>query len=110
MVYPEVIQVATGGSVPSSRLVGIDFRAWHRSKQRFSRPLYGRNSGQHEAWICIVDLPVQCRRYPMSNPASEALRASDLDDDRGSNLRRICLTRLFAMLARFDRKSVTDIS
>src|SRR5437899_7170032 len=28
---------STGGSVPSSRLVGIDFRAWHRSKQRFSR-------------------------------------------------------------------------
>ena len=46
----------------------------------------------------------------MSNPASEALRASDLDDDRGSNLRRICLTRLLAMLARFDLRSVTDIS
>ena len=46
----------------------------------------------------------------MSNPASEALRAYDLDDNQGSNLRRICLTRLFAMLTRFDRKSATDIS
>src|SRR5260370_38967974 len=46
----------------------------------------------------------------MSNPTSEASRASDLDDDQGSNLRRICLTRLFAMLTRFDRKSATDAS
>jgi len=45
----------------------------------------------------------------MSNPTSEASRAFDLDDDQGSNLRRICLTRLFATLTRFDRKSAADV-
>ena len=48
---------------------------------------------------------IQCRTL-----ISEASRASDLDDDQRSNLRGICLTRLFAMLTRFDRKSATDVS
>src|SRR5207249_9473619 len=46
----------------------------------------------------------------MSNPTSEASRASDLHDDQGSNPRRICLTCLLATLTRFGRKSVTDVS
>ena len=37
----------------------------------------------------------------MPNPTSKASRASDLDDDQGSNLRSICLSRLFATLTRF---------
>ena len=46
----------------------------------------------------------------MSNPTSEASQASDLDDDQGSDPRRIWLTCLFATLTRFDRKSATDAS
>jgi hypothetical protein len=42
--------------------------------------------------------------------ASEASRASDLDDEHRSQLRRNCLTRLFAMPTKFDRRSATDVS
>ena len=52
--------------------------------------------------------PGECQRCSVSNPISEASRASDLGDDQGSDLRRICLTRLFATLTRFDR--ATDVS
>jgi len=54
--------------------------------------------------------PGECQRCSVSNPISEASRASDLGDDQGSDLRRICLTRLFATLTRFDRESATDVS
>src|SRR5215471_11487831 len=40
---------------------------------------------------------------------SEASRASDIDD-HGSKLRRNCLTRVFAMPTKFDRRSATDVS
>ena len=48
--------------------------------------------------VRYVDLnpraPGECQRCSVSNPISEASRASDLGDDQGSDLRRICLTSL----------------
>jgi len=45
--------------------------------------------------VRYVDLnpraPGECQRCSVSNPISEASRASDLGDDQGSDLRRICL-------------------
>jgi len=46
----------------------------------------------------------------MSNPTSEASRASNLDDGQGSNLRRACLTCLFATPTQLDSESATEES
>ena len=59
---------------------------------------------------CSKAVPAGNEQDRASSRTSEASRASDLDVDQGSNLRRICLTCLFATPIRLDRTNTTDVS
>src|SRR5215472_2497196 len=58
---------------------------------------------------CSKAVPAGNEQDRASSRTSEALRASDLGDDQGPKVRRICLTLLFATTARFDWKGATDV-